>query len=390
MIRDVDESLRSMLSAEMCKIPGSPITEKNQITFEAPSVAETVSGEQLRLNLHLHDVCENNTLRESGFRLTRKPGEDTVGVRRAPINLNFSYLLTACARNDAAAEHRLLSDALGVLLRCGAVPTEYLSGELQEQGMTLAVAQPDAQGGANPSALWQALGVPMRTALRLVATAEYNPFETRWTKVVRELVVGIGIGTPPHGPERPLDLSSIRVSAAGVVLDQADERLLAGVVVSAEDWEACATTDGRGFFSLLNLPPGPRVLHFHCTGYHPQGCRTTIPSQGHTDQLEPCIIALHRLSDADLVAETTRRVTDSKNETALAEGSRVYHASLSGLLRLEDGRPASYVLVHAGGKQTTTDAEGVYCFFDLPPGPHTVIADLPGQGECESAPPSTS
>ncbi|MGI4788784.1 MAG: Pvc16 family protein [Janthinobacterium lividum] len=380
MIRDVDETLSNLLSVEMSKIPGSPRLEKEQITFDAPPVAEAVSDKKPRLNLHLHSVSENRALRESGLRLTRKPGENTVGVRRAPINLDLSYLLTAYAGSDAAMEHRLLSDALGILLRCEDVPAEYLSGVLEGPSLTLTVAQPDHLGAADPSALWQALGGRMRTALSLVATAEYNPYETRWTKVVRELVVGIGVGIPPHGPGRPLDLSSIRVSAAGLVLDQADEKPLEGVTVRAEGWEGHATTDERGFFSLLNLPPGPRTLCVQGQCYARQEFQTTVPAQGHPDQLEPCVIALHRLSDADLVAETAARTLLTRNspaEDASSNASSIYHASLSGMLRLEDGRPAPYICVHAGGKQAVTDADGVYCFFDLPAGPHTVTADLP-------------
>ena len=379
MIADVDETLAKLLGAEMSKTPGCPIADRGQITFVPPAVAEGVSGGKPRLNVYLHDVRENRGVRESGFRLTRKPGENTVGVRRPPISLDLSYLVTAYAGDDSAAEHRLLSDALTVLLRFEDVPPDYLTGALEEQGITVSVAQPEHPGNADPPALWQALGGRMRTALSVVVTARYNPYETKWTRVVRELTVGVGVGTPPHGPLRPLDLSSTRVGAAGVVLDQAEDHPLLGVTVSADGWDDTAATDPRGFFFLLNLPPGPRTLRFRRTGYHPQEIQTVVPAPGHPEDLEPCVVALRSLDDAERAEETALAAVAALNAPGMAEPGRVYHASLSGLLRREDGRPAAYVPVRAGGKQTTTDADGVYCFFDLPAGTHQVEVDWPGE-----------
>ena len=379
MIADVDETLGKLLGTELSKIPGCPVTDRGQITFVPPAAADAVSGGKPRLNVYLHDVRENRALRESGFRLTRKPGENTVGVRRAPISLDLSYLVTAYAGDDASSEHRLLSDALTVLLRCGDVPPEYRVGALEEQSVTLAVAQPEHVGNADPPALWQALGGRMRTALSLVVTAEYNPYETKWTRVVRELIVGVGVGTPPHGPLRPLDLSSTRVGAAGVVLDQAEERPLLGVTVSADGWDCTAATDAKGFFYLLNLPAGPRTLRFSRVGYHPQEIVTTVPAQGHPEDLEASVVALRPLADSERAGETATLAAAALSAPGLAESGHVYHASLSGLLRREDGRPAAYVPVRAGGRQTTTDGDGVYCFLDLPPGSHEVEVDWPGE-----------
>jgi len=367
-------------------IPGCGITDRSQITFDPPTVAEGSTADPLHLNLYLHDIRENRLVRESGLRLTRKPGEDTVGVRHAPVNLDLSYLVTAYAAGNAAAEHRLLSETLSVLLRSQDVPGEFLRGVLEEQGVTLAVAQPDHLASADPPALWQALGGRMRTALSLVVTAQFNPYETRWTKVVREMVIGVGLGTPPHGPQRPLDMSSIRVSAAGVVLDQAEETPLPGARVAVEGCPGEATTDARGFFSLLNLPPGPQTLRVHHAGHQSREIKVVAPALGHPEQLDPCVISLHPLGDDERALDAATQSATARSLPGFADAGRLYHASLSGLLRREDGRPAAYVSVQAGGKQTTTDADGIYCFFDLPPGPHTVTADLPGVGLQEIAP----
>lgn len=384
MIQDVDETLSALLSAELSTIPGCGITGKSQITFDSPSVAEGLLPDSPRLNLYLYDVRENHSARESGLRLTRKPGEDAVGVRRAPINLDLSYLVTAYSGSDAALEHRLLSDALAVLLRSQDIPREFLRGVLEEQGATLAVAQPDHLASADPPALWQALGGRMRPALSLVITAQFNPYETRWTRVVREMVIGVGLGTPPHGPQRPLDLSSIRVGAAGVVLDQVSETPLVGALVSMEGRAGEAATDVRGFFSLLNLPPGPQTLRISRAGYRSQEAKIVAPAPGHPEQLEPCIIALQPVGDEERALETATQWAAAGGRTGIADEGRLFHASLSGVLRRADGRPAAHVSVEAGGKRTTTDADGIYCFLDLPPGPHTVVSGLPGAAKKSS------
>lgn len=384
MIQDVDDILGTLLSAELGKVPGCSIADKSQITFAPPTTVEASPPQTPSLNLYLYDIRENRSVRESGLRITRKPGESTVGVQRPPINLDLSYLVTAHTGSNASLEHRLLSEALTVLLRFQEVPREYLSGAVEDQGIVLAVAQPDHLASTDPPALWQALGGRMRTALSLVATAQYNPYETKWTRVVREMIIGIGVGTPPYGPQRPLDTASIRVSAAGVVLDHAQEKPLPGVTVSVEGYKE-ETTDDRGFFSLLNLPPGLQTLRFRRNGYRNKEAEVVVPAIGHPENLEPCVVGLEALGDQEWALKAAVQSAETRSLLGAADVGPVYHASLSGLLRREDGHPAAYVRVEASGRQTTTDADGLYCFFDLPPGPHTVTADLPGIWLAETA-----
>ena len=56
----------------------------------------------------------------------------------------------------------------------------------------------------------------MQPGMPLVVTASFDPFETKWTKVVRELLSSIGQGGAPDGPNRQLGVSSLRASAAGI------------------------------------------------------------------------------------------------------------------------------------------------------------------------------
>ena len=386
MIQDVDQSLWRLLADELPKVPGCAVKDGDQITFDTPAVAEAAEKPKVRVNLYLHDLRENLAQRDMSFHLTRRPGEDTVGVKRAPVRLDLSYLVTCHAADDAAQEHRLLADVLGVLLRNPAVPENFLAGVLEGRGpnaLPLSIAQPDHTLYADPPALWQSLGGKLRPALSLLTTASFDPFETRWTRVVREAIIGLGLGTPPDGPRRPLDMTEIRVSAAGVVTDGAGETPLANVAVSVDGRDETALTDERGFFSILNLPPGPHTLKFRKRGYQGQEARSVAPPPGQPNQLQPAVVALLALGDGERAQEAAALADEAANAPALVEMGRVYRVSLSGTLRHADGRPAAFVPVRVGRQHTTTDADGVYCFFDLPPGDHTVVADVPGQGETE-------
>jgi len=178
-------------------------------------------------------------------------------------------------------------------------------------------------------------------------------------------------------------MSEVRVSAAGVVTDGDGERPLVGVAVSVDNRDETALTDERGFFSILNLPPGPHILRFRKRGYRSQEARSVAPPPGQPNQLEPAVVALHTLDDTERAKEEAALATEAANAPGLVEMGRTYRVSLSGTLRHADGRPAAFVPVRVGRQHTTTDAEGVYCFFELPPGEHAVIADVPGQGEVE-------
>jgi hypothetical protein len=157
--------------------------------------------------------------------------------------------------------------------------------------------------------------------------------------------------------------------------------------VRADGFEDCEATSGDGgFFYLLNLPPGgrPHRIVFHKRGYRTQEIRATAPPPGRPDQLESSVVSLRRQTDAEWAAEEAARAEAARNDAhRLVEMDRVCRVSLSGRLRFADGRPAAYVPVRAATLRGTTDAEGFYQFFDLPPGEHTVTADVPGRGEVE-------
>jgi hypothetical protein len=384
MIQDVDETLRRLLVGELSKLPETLISDPSQITFDPPSVAEGASNAKPRLNLYLHDVRENLQMRDDSWALVRKQKEGIAGRKRPPVRLDLSYIITAYAGGDAAKEHTMLSDALAVFLRAPFAPVECLAGSLQGRGpesVLVQVVQPDDVAHSDPHNLWRVLGGHIRPAITVVVTTEFDPFETKWTRVVREAVLGIGQGVPPDGPRRPLDVSSIRVSAAGVTTSSDGQKPMPGVSISVVGREERATSDSRGFWYILDLPPGVKKLRFEKRGYRPVEVETVCPPPGRPDQLEPMVVILEAMADSERAIEEKKLAEAVLNDPSLVELERVYHVSLSGRLRHADGRPAAYVPLRVGRHHTTSDGDGVYTFHDLPPGPHELIADLPGVGE---------
>lgn len=389
MISDVDDTLRRMLATELAKLPGCPVYDAEQITFEPPNDAAAAQDGEARVNLFLHDLRENVDLREQTFLRERgERDETTVGIRRAPVRINLAYLVTVHAGHDSATEHRLMADVMGVLLTYLAVPKQYLSGTLEglnSDSVLLSVAQPSDLETFNPSSLWQALNSPMQPSLILIITAPLNPFETKWMKRVREMVYGTGRGSEQNPILRPDNVTSVQLSVAGIVLDQQTEQPLVGARVWVEGL-AETTTDENGLFSLANLPTGLQTVQFRRRGYRVNELPVRVPAPGRSDQVEPVVMALRAMTDREREAETAALIADSRNTPDILQGGPESRASLTGTIRMPSGAPASFVLVRAGGKETLTDVDGVYAFFNLPPGDHAVVATLPGSGETMVSP----
>ncbi len=183
------------------------------------------------------------------------------------------------------------------------------------------VTQPDHEAYKDPPGLWQALGGRLRPALGVLVTAPFDPFETKWTKVVCEAVVGVAPGTHSDEPRRPHDVSS-RVSVAGLVLDKESEQPVAGAKINVDGRPETAETDGSGFFCLMNLPPGSQTLRLKKRGYREQDLRVSVPPSGRVDQLEPAVVSLRRLTDAEWGREEAARAEAAWNAPGLVEADR--------------------------------------------------------------------
>lgn len=270
MIQDVEETLRRFLGAEFGSIPACPIKKLEQITFEHPSLAEDPQLATTRVNLFLYDVRENSTLRESAFHQTGRPGDLERGVRRPPVQLDLSYLITTSSQSSTAQEHQLLTEVLGAFLRNPVIPSSSFLGEYlgQPSGTIISqIAQTESLGKRDLMLLWQAIGGRLRASLPLVITVKYDPFESRLTKIVRELVLDFQTGVSSGDSLASNETKRIRITLAGMVVNQETEEPIEGANLRIDGSERSAVTDANGFFYFLNLPVGIYTLNANKEGY---------------------------------------------------------------------------------------------------------------------------
>ena len=363
MLHEVDESIKNLLFGELKKRAPGLVQDEGQIVIGPPKDED---DGRARIYLFLHDVHENLSLRDPSFEVRRGTNDWEIGKSRKATRLNLSYLLTAHA-NTAAEEHRMLGEALGVLLRNGFVPEEHLVGSLRpfaEEAVVLSVAQRDHWAHADGPKVWQATGTPLRPFVGIVAAAMFDPFETRTVRVVREALLAVGQGTGPGGADREMDVRSLRVSAGGTVSD-ANGAPVAEVIVGVEGRPEQVATDGQGAFFLQGLPAGNHRLTFTKGGYVGESVSVTVPPRGQASELDLISVQMRSASDSERVA------------TAMEEGVN----ALVGTLRYADGRPASYVPVRIGNRTAVTDGEGIYRFSPLHEKEPSLVAEIPGTEE---------
>jgi hypothetical protein len=177
MINDLDSTLRILLKRELPPSLASQVA----ISFDPPDDQFPPQGVTLpAVDLFLYDVRENHDLRSNEWSVSR----DSSGVARRNLPLvrvDCSYLITAWPSKGtptpAEDEHRLLGEAIMVLLRYPTLPGEVLQGQLRSQELPLptAVLQPGHLQSLGE--FWQALGGKPKAALNYTVTIAVQPFE---------------------------------------------------------------------------------------------------------------------------------------------------------------------------------------------------------------------
>ncbi len=261
MFDDLDESLRSLLKAEI------PITNGEvEIAFDQPTREWSARLSRPALNLFLYDVRENASLRQQGWERLPPPRDGLSLRKRSPFRVDCFYLLTVWA-NDPGDEHRLLSRAMLALLRNPHLPEEHLQGAMQAQAFDIPVRIGDPETLSKPSEVWSALDNEMRPAIVLQVTVALDPWQPVSGPAVRTLSLRAGQSRSPRRealdarPPAPLTFIGGTVRA-----DSPQGAPLAGVRVAIQGRGLTATTNEAGEFVLGSLPPGTYVLHAEAPG----------------------------------------------------------------------------------------------------------------------------
>lgn len=175
MFDDLDATLKAMLSDS-----GAPADLRNaDVAFDTPD--KDYQPSQATVNLFLHEVAENRTLRDEA-RLIERTG-DTYTSRLPSLRLDCSYLVTTWSVQagglKAQEEHHLLGLALAWLSRFPVIDNRFLQGTLNTppQPYPLAAVVAQTNEGQPMGHFWSALGVSPKPAFSLTVTITIDPFD---------------------------------------------------------------------------------------------------------------------------------------------------------------------------------------------------------------------
>ena len=217
-------------------------------SFETPD-RNFAPQTDLAVNLFLHDVKENLSLREALPRIDVRA--DGVGVRRRPpLRVDCSYLVTAWARKPpkTQTEHQLLGEAFNWLSRFPVIPLDYFAAGVrptQEFVPPTMVAQMD--GAKSAGEFWHALGIAPRPYFNLMVTLSMDLDRT----------VEDGIVTTITSRYRSIGTPAVEefVVIGGTVRDKG-KKPVRDAWVRLEPGGDIAVTDALGHFVFDRVPKG--------------------------------------------------------------------------------------------------------------------------------------
>jgi hypothetical protein len=169
MIDDLDRTLAALLAQELP--PG--LAGQVAVTFATPNDQFPPQSVTLpALDLFLYDVRENRDLRRVDPQIERRNG--SVVQTPPAVRVDCSYLVTAWASPSSSTpaydEHRLLGEAMRVLLRYPTLPAAVLQGALVSQELPLPTTSLQQGHLQNLAEFWQALGGRARATLNYMVT----------------------------------------------------------------------------------------------------------------------------------------------------------------------------------------------------------------------------
>ena len=184
MIHEVDETLRGIVKRDV--INGSDI----EVVFDAPTKDWASRRNTPTIDIYLYDIREDTKRRQAGLIDIKDETGRITGRRPMPRVYKLSYLITAWTQRPED-EHRLLSSMLACFLRNDRIPTDWLHGQLQENGwpldVTIGLPPPEDRALSD---VWSALGGELKPSLDLVIT---TPIDTE-----RFIETAVAVDTPPR------------------------------------------------------------------------------------------------------------------------------------------------------------------------------------------------
>jgi Pvc16 N-terminal domain len=143
MLADLDEALRALLRSALARHGFNGV----QISFDAPSREWAAGLSTPTLNLFMYDLREADSGSSAEWTEHRSNGQ--ARLERPPLRVDCAYSITAWTR-AVQDEHRMLSQALAVLLAHERLPADVLGDALASQadGIATQIGRAKREGGA--------------------------------------------------------------------------------------------------------------------------------------------------------------------------------------------------------------------------------------------------
>ena len=269
MISDLDEVLRQLLIRELPVKNGEV-----DIEFDQPVREWSSRLTKPTLNLFLHDLRENNTLRQADWEI-HKNGDGTYTRRRKALRLDLRYMITAWTA-EPEDEHRLLTRTLMALYRYPHLPEDLLSESLQDQPMPIPVNIATFEELRTPADIWSALDNELRAVIACVVTLSLNPYKEITGPLVKTRDLRLGQAADPT--RQQLDASGGRDQFWMVGGTVRSQKPLENVRLSLVErgLDVPVTEDGQ--FIIGNLEEGNYTLEISAEKRKPKRHKITVPA----------------------------------------------------------------------------------------------------------------
>ncbi|MBI1277542.1 MAG: DUF4255 domain-containing protein [Anaerolineaceae bacterium] len=192
MVDDLDKTLEELFKRYLPQ----ELIPNVAISFAAPDKDFPPSNVKApAFDFFLYDIRENRDLRSNEWSRTKENGQ--VIEVPPPVRIDCSYLITAWASssvpNPSQDEHRLLSEAIRVLIQFPTLPADVLRGNLTNQDYELPTSSLQPGRMQSLGEFWQAMGGKPKAALHYTVTISVPRVDSATSPEVQKKVIAVSL-----------------------------------------------------------------------------------------------------------------------------------------------------------------------------------------------------
>jgi len=248
------------------------------IAFDQPSREWSAKVSRPTLNFFLHDIRENQKLRQSQPMWNVELKDDNTAIRRrTPVRVDLHYMITAWA-TEPEDEHRLLSRTLMALFRSPELPDDLLPDSLQHQSAPISIMVAQYDELKQPTDIWNVLDNEMRPGIACIITLAIDPYVPTVTPLVR--VRELRIGPSPVPAAQQLEAGSMpdRFWTVGGTLHSKQPLDVEKVHLTLVEQGLAVALQPDGRFAVGRLRAGEYTLEVGVEGQAPRRHTIAVPA----------------------------------------------------------------------------------------------------------------